>query len=213
MSRNKTLLLLPLMIAIAGWLYWQQHQKIYEDRGRLEVFQEDGAVVLRWHASIRVPMVVRFREAFEEWRGRTNEFVIDLDSRGGALREGSRVIALINTMKETHRVTTVVTAGNDCLSMCVPIYLQGERRVAAETSNWMFHEPRAYDFFDGTESNQPEFERRYLNDRFFDKYFTNSVIEPRWRERLREEWVGKDVWKTGKELWDENSNIITRLTR
>lgn len=211
MSRTKTLLLMPIFIVLAAWLYWQQSQRIFEDKGRLKVYEENGSVVMEWHTNVRLPMDQRFTEAFKKWGDQTNEFIIDLHSNGGALREGSRVIESINRMKSSHKITTRVQAGNSCLSMCVPIFLQGDERVAYATSQWMFHEPQAYDYFDGSESNQPEFERRYYSNRFFEKYFTNSVISAQWRETLRQKWVGKDVWKSGQQLVDENSNIITRL--
>lgn len=213
MSRTKTMILMPILIAIAAWLYWQQNQRLFEDKGRLTVYEEGSAVVLEWHSSVRLPMEQRFKEAFREWAARTNHFIIDLHSNGGALREGNRVIEQINKIKETHRVTTRVRAGHGCLSMCVPIYLQGDERIASARSRWMFHEPRAFDYFDGSESNQPEFERDYYSNRFFEKYFTNSPMTPEWREMLRQEWVGKDVWKSGEELVAERSNIITNLTR
>lgn len=202
---------MPIFIAIAAWLYWQHTERLFEDKGRLAVYQEGDAVVLEWHSSVRLPMEQRFKEAFREWAGRTGHFIIDLHSNGGALREGNRVIEEINAMKRTHRITTRVQGRHGCLSMCVPIFLQGDERIASARSRWMFHEPRAFDYFDGTEASQPEFERQYYSNRFFDKYFTNSPMAPDWRENLRIEWVGKDVWKTGQELVDERSNIITGL--
>ncbi|MEM9330233.1 MAG: ATP-dependent Clp protease proteolytic subunit [Pseudomonadota bacterium] len=211
MSARITYVLLPIFLLIAGFLYWQQHQRIYEDRGRLTVTRDGDVVVLSWQSEIDVPMQKRIREAYDAWKDRTKKFVIDLHSPGGALREGRKVIELLNTMKATHLIETHVGSNRACLSMCVPIFLQGESRVASATSKWMFHEPTAYDFFSDEEVHVPEFERNYYNNRFFDRYFTNSEMNPVWRENLRKEWVGKDVWKSGRQLVDERSNIILDL--
>lgn len=211
MSRKKTLILLPLFIAIAAYLYWQQHQRIYADQGRLTIAQERDAVVLYWQGDISVPMAKRFSETFEEWRDKTNRFVIDLNSPGGFLREGGNVIEIIDSLKRTHDVDTRVTAHKYCLSMCVPIFLQGENRIADKSSNWMFHQIVAEDFFTGEEVIVSNSEREYSSNKFFEKYFTNSEMDPSWREGLREEWIGKDVWRTGQQLVNERSNIILEL--
>ncbi|MEM9278587.1 MAG: ATP-dependent Clp protease proteolytic subunit [Pseudomonadota bacterium] len=211
MPRNVTFILLPILIGIAAFLYWQHHQRIYQDLGRLEVSQEGDAVILSWHTDIDVPMATRFREAFNEWGSKTGKFVIDLNSPGGALIEGNKVIEQINAMKPSHVIETHVGPNNVCLSMCVPIFLQGENRIASGSSRWMFHEPTAYDYFSDEEVSAPKFERDYYNNRFFERYFTDSAMDPAWRENLRKEWVGKDVWRTGKQLVDERSNIIIDL--
>ncbi len=211
MPGNITRIALPILILIAGFLYWQQYQRTFADKGRLVVSQEGPAIVLSWHSEVDVPMAKRFSEALVKYRSQTDKFIIDLNSPGGALHEGGKVIDLLNDMKDTHRIETRVTALNNCLSMCVPIFLAGESRIAAPSSVWMFHEPRASDFFTGEEVEEPEFERAYYNNRFFEKYFTNSEMNPQWRERLRREWIGREIWKSGQDLHNENSNIITHL--
>lgn len=210
-SRFASLSLFSVFLIASVFLYQQQHQRIFEDQGRLSVSQEGNAVVLEWHTGIEQPMELRFSEAFEEWADKTDTFIIDLHSNGGALQEGGRIIELINAMKKNHHMITRVTGNNHCLSMCVPIFLSGEERIASATSRWMFHEPQSYDYFDGSKASQPEFERQYYANRFFDKYFVKSVIDPAWRDRLRQEWVGQDVWRSGQQLFDERSNIVTRL--
>ncbi len=204
-------MLLPVLIAVAALLYWQLHQKIYEDKGRLVVSREGGTVVLSWHSEINVPMAKRFSEAFDKWGDKTDSFIIDLNSPGGALLEGGYVIELINSMKRTHKIATRVSNNGACLSMCVPMYMQGENRIASQRSIWMFHEPIAIDFFSGEQADEPETERRRSGERFFERYFMRSEINPAWRDRLQKEWIGKEVWKSGMQLVEENSNIILEL--
>ncbi len=202
---------LILLTAIAVFLYWQKYQDVYKDTGRLQITQTNGAVELSWNSPIEVPMARRFEEAYAQWANKTNKFIINLDSGGGALREGRYVIELINKMRVTHQVQTHVGENSYCLSMCVPIYLRGEQRSASRSSRWMFHEPTAYDYITDEKVEEGETVRREAGERFFKKYFVDSDMDPVWRANLQKEWIGKDVWRTGEELVNERSNIILKL--
>lgn len=211
LSWNRILLL--TLFGIAVYWGWQTNARLYRDRGRLAVSQENNAVVLFWSSDIALPLAQRLNEAYEKWRDKTGVFIIDLNSRGGYLSEGRRVINVIARMKQTHQVHTRVRAGRICLSMCVPIFLQGQKRMAAANSKWMFHEPRSTDFFTDKDSKEPEFERRAMVERFFERYFQNSPMRPQWRDNLKKTWKDKDIWRSGQQLVDEESGIITQLTQ
>ena len=75
----------------------------------------------------------------------------------------------------------------------------------------MFHEPSAYDYITDEKVEENESDRKAASDRFFEKYFVNSDMNPQWRDNLQKEWIGKDVWRTGKQLYDERSNVILSL--
>src|SRR5262249_6779829 len=66
--------------------------------------------------------------------------VLFLDSAGGQVDEGDRVIEVLKEIKQRHQLITVVPDGKLCASMCIPIFLQGEDRLAARASLWIFHE-------------------------------------------------------------------------
>ena len=74
-------------------------------------------------------------EAFEKARNEVRSVIMDLSSPGGSLYEGREVIRVIDRMKRTHKVATHVGRKQICLSMCVPIFLQGQERVAAATGD------------------------------------------------------------------------------
>ena len=59
---------------------------------------------------------------------------------GGSVAEGERVIDVLRQIKATHQLETVVAPGDVCASMCVFIYVQGQKRLGALTSSWLFHE-------------------------------------------------------------------------
>lgn len=202
---------LIVLSAVAIFLYWQKYQEVYKDNGRLQVSQEGSVVVLSWASSIELPMERRLQEAYAEWADKTDKFVINLDSGGGSLREGRLVIDVIKQMKKTHLVETTVDEGANCLSMCVPIYLHGEERSASRNSLWMFHQPSAYDYVTDEKVEENEADHKAASARFFQKYFVNSEMNPKWRAKLQKDWVGKDVWYSGQQLKDQQSNIILKL--
>ena len=96
------------------------------------------------------------------------------------------------------------------MSMCVPIFLQGDNRIAAPDARFMFHEPKRY-FDDGSEAKGFSFEREALTRRFFNKYFVNSPMDAQWRGQLEKDWIGKDIFMSGAQLLEDGSNIVTRL--
>ncbi len=204
-------LLLWSAIAVAGVMGWQHYQKVYEDKGRLLVSVEGETAFLSWHTGVDLPMARRMIEAFDRSKAKVKRIVIDLSSPGGSLYEGAEVIKVIDHMKQSHRVDTHVGERNICLSMCVPIFLRGHKRYAARSSRWMFHEPYYADAFSGEKTRKPKFEVQYTARKFFRRYFTNSQMDPVWRARLEKEWKGKEVWKTGLQLFEEKSNIVTDL--
>jgi ATP-dependent protease ClpP protease subunit len=80
------------------------------------------------------------RAALGEYGTTLNRVVLFLDSAGGQVEEGNRVIEALNEIKLRHQLITVVPHGKLCASMCIPIFLQGEDRLAARASVWIFHE-------------------------------------------------------------------------
>lgn len=203
---------LLVMCVILGFLVWQSEQRIFHYGARLVVTEEGGgAVRFSWRSPVEAPMARRFEDAFQEWRHEADHIIIDLNSPGGSLAEGRDVVELVERMKRTHLVETRVGPGRSCLSMCVPIYLKGDVRTAAPTSRWMFHEPTAMDAVTGEVVQIPEYERRRTSERFVRDYFVNSDMDPTWLDGLLQEWRGRDVWRTGRELMDEGSGIIQRL--
>jgi len=203
------------MCVLIFFLVRQFNEKLYEDKGRLTVSQSETqpeTVVFSWQSSIEIPMARRIYEAFGKWKDRTKVIVLDLNSPGGSLNEGGKVIEVIDQMKKTHQVVTYVGPNHLCASMCVPIFMQGQKRVAAVSSKWMFHEPVTVDFFTDEKVKVPERERRSTAEKFYRRYFENSDINPPWRENLKKQWQGgKEVWRTGRQLLDEGSNIIHQV--
>ena len=202
------------MLAATALLIARNEELIFRDKGELIVERDPRdphTLVFTWRNDVEAPMAKRFEEAWREWRGEGSRIVIDLHSPGGAIAEGEQVIRVIDRMRETHIVDTRVGSRRACFSMCVPIFLQGEQRIAAANARFMFHEPTTFDFYTGERVDQPEFERERTTRRFFERYFVNSPIDAAWRDKLAVEWKGKDVFYTARELVEQESNIVTTL--
>ncbi|MCB2113930.1 MAG: ATP-dependent Clp protease proteolytic subunit [Parvularculaceae bacterium] len=212
LTRGKPVFLLtPALFAVLALFAWKSGRKVYEVGPELEIREVGDAVVMRWAHDVAAPMAERFQTAFDDWKGRTDHIIIELDSPGGALAEGRLVVDAIEAMRATHLVATRVGSGDECASMCVPIYLAGEERIAARDALFMFHEPSSYDLVTQKRVDKPGFEQRMTSKRFFDRYFAASEMDPQWRENLRVAWKGRDLWFTAEELVEQGSGVVRTL--
>lgn len=209
-GKIKAGLTLALFAALA-FAAWKSGRRVYETGPRLEIRETENAVIFRWAHDVEAPMAERFAAAFEERRRRAGPIVIELNSPGGSLAEGRLVIDEIERAKRNFRISTRVNAEEFCLSMCVPIYLRGETRIAASSAIFMFHEPTSRDLFTDAEIDKPGFERRMTSAKFFERYFVNSEMKAEWRETLRENWKGRDLWYTASELVALDSGVVQEL--
>ncbi|MEO1015700.1 MAG: ATP-dependent Clp protease proteolytic subunit [Pseudomonadota bacterium] len=203
--------LLVAALAVMAMLAWRNDRAVYADKGRLAVRVEDDAAVLTWIEGVDVPMARRIDEAYQRLGGEVDAFVLELHSPGGSVLEGRAVIGVLDRVRSTHDLITVVGPGRECLSMCVPIFLSGEMRLAARDATFMFHEPTSRNVLTGARERRPAFEERRATEKFLRRYFEDSPMDPVWRERLAEDWKGEDVWKTGAELVEERAGVVTGL--
>ncbi|MGI9405911.1 MAG: hypothetical protein ACR2O4_06030, partial [Hyphomicrobiaceae bacterium] len=90
----------------------------------------DDAVLLEWRGEIAPPMESMIRKAYHEWGPKKRRIILSIHSPGGMLHHGDRVVKLLRQIALTHQLDTVVERNHTCASMCVPIYLQGETRLA-----------------------------------------------------------------------------------
>lgn len=164
-----------------------------------------GAVFLRWEGTIAEPMAAQIEAAFEAFKSSRRRFVLVLNSGGGSVREGERVIALLQRIRTTHQLDTAVERGARCGSMCVPIYLQGQARFGARSSAWLFHEITLPGSFYG---RQKKVEGGYT--RLIEKYWIPAGVPRPWIDRMLKLSEGHDFWQTGDNLINDQAGIITR---
>jgi ATP-dependent protease ClpP protease subunit len=174
--------------------------------GQLRIAASDPGertVRMIWHGPVAAPMADHIRQAFEDRKRQATRFVLQLSSNGGSVAEGERAIEVLRRIKTTHELETVVSQGEKCASMCVFIYLQGQKRHGALTSSWLFHEVSRRDPL----TNQTTLDRgAWL--RLVDKYFRPAGVSEEWIASLKQRTVESDYWQTGADLVQANSGII-----
>ena len=207
---NANRLVLFGLVVVAVLMGWRLYEQKHADTGQLAIRQNGNVVILAWTGEVELPMHTLLVRAFEEWRTKSEHFLLQLNSPGGSVREGGDVVELLQRIKRTHTLDTYVASREICMSMCVPIFLQGNKRIAAPDARFMFHEPKRF-YDDGSEAKGFSFEREALTRRFFTRYFTNSPMNASWRVQLEKDWLGKDIYKSGKQLVEENAGIVTDL--
>lgn len=102
---------------------------------------DDGTLIIEWRGEVVPGMAEQLRQTFLKYADQSQRVELYLHSGGGDFEEGERVIGLLQQIKTTHELATVVANGNWCASMCVAIYLQGEERYAAAASIWVAMRP------------------------------------------------------------------------
>src|SRR5687768_14277206 len=118
-------MLLPLaIVAVAVMLATHVRPASAEEvgQGRLRVkgaTSGSNTVVMAWHGESAAPMAAQLNEAFEARKAGATRFVLLLDSGGGSVAEGERVIDVLRRIKQTHELMTAVAHGHKCGSMCV----------------------------------------------------------------------------------------------
>ena len=199
-----------LILALA-YQFDDRLEMVFTTRGELKVEEQPGRVVLRWRGSIDAPMFARLDEAFRKHGSDTPRFVLMLHSPGGSLQHGRDVIRLIKRVQATHAVDTVIEPRRSCASMCVPIYLAGNRRSADPKARFMFHEVSFRDSHSDKVERVPKDAIGRATDQFFERYLKPAGLDDRWLADMREAVRGKDVWRTAEELVEQRSGVVQTL--
>lgn len=167
-----------------------------------------GTVIMIWSGKVEPGMADAINTAFHTHKASTRRIVLSLNSGGGSVDEGRRVIAVLGAIKRTHELDTFVKAGSMCGSMCVPIYLQGQKRYAATSSLWLFHEVSYKDNVTKqiTRLDRPAFQK------LIDDFFIPAGVSKDWIATMLPNTQGTDYWRTGDALIRENSNIVHQAT-
>lgn len=170
----------------------------------VELFPAPDASTVVIQGAIFSPIAKDVSEAIAK-TPRGTPIVVSLDSLGGKLKEGEKLIAVLDAAKKSQEVTTFVDNGNRCLSMCIAIFMSGEKRIAGRASVWMIHAAHAY----GSPLPLPGPTKRYLHD------LAARGVSERWLRQLEHEHHlfsrPAELWLTGAELAAQNSNIATKV--
>jgi hypothetical protein len=106
-------------------------------------------------------------------------------------RGGRRVLAVLNEIKLLHQLITVVPHGKLCASMCIPISLQGEDRLATRASLWIFNEATQRRANGVLRTDTAE------TWRLFRKYYAPAGVSMHWLKGIAPMIKEADLWQTG----------------
>lgn len=186
------------IIGASGVALAKEHGKLKASLSK----DEPGTLVLQWTGKVAAPMASQIERAFESRKDQVTRVVLALDSGGGNIKEGERTIKVLRQIRTTHQLETVVNHGKRCGSMCVFIYMQGKKRVAALTSSWLFHEASK------KEDDRVVSLDRGKWERLMDKYFVPEGVSPEWIAAMKPLTHRTDLWQTGADLVNGGSGII-----
>lgn len=131
--------------------------------------------------------------------------IFNLDSGGGNVDEGHKIIDIIDALKEREfEVATRVQNGRMCASMCVPVFLAGDKREAGEVSSFMFHGVTT----GWSTIPNPSKTRALWNQ--MKKRGLKESFEAYLRSKGALSTPG-EFWIGAKELYERNSGVITKL--
>ncbi|MCO5112822.1 MAG: hypothetical protein M9899_01455 [Bdellovibrionaceae bacterium] len=156
---------------------------------------------------IAPPMADKFIEIASTLPPAPHRILFKLNSRsGGSVQEGLKIIEAIDELKlNGYQFDSTVLNGETCGSMCVPLFLQGQKRTAGAVSVFMLHGvvPNAF-------TNIPNESRT----RDYLKLFIRAGVSEEWIEQKWEDGVFTTpgyFWITGQRLVDEKSGMISDL--
>lgn len=165
----------------------------------------EGLVVIRYKGVIEAPMAQQLADIWTGLRGRYRTVVLHLDSPGGVLDQAEEVIATLKAIRNEATLKTLVHQGERCLSACVPVFMQGQERIAGGATSWAFHGAcRAY-----SNVPVPQPTQRYvdlLREAGVAEEFLCHLADLGYLSRAG------TYWTSGYELVNvHHANVITRL--
>lgn len=171
---------------------------------------QDGAknpiYVIKLSGTIAYPMDEQFREALAQMTDSKKNLWVQLNSKGGSNERGSNIIKMLQAQKSQGRhVVTLVENGDTCASMCVPIFVQGNNRLAGEGSLFMFHGSTLFNF-----TNVPD----PLQTRLMMQFFYDAGVNSKWLQSLIDGGVFSkpgSYWISGKEMSEAQALVSTQL--
>jgi Clp protease len=166
--------------------------------------KKDGApsLYIEWSGPIAAGMADYLRTELGRYGTASRRVVLFLNSAGGQVEEGDRVIEVLNKIKQMHRLITVVGDGELCASMCIPIFLQGHDRLAARTSLWIFHQAAK------REANGKKREDMEETLRLFLRYYVPAGVSMDWIKSIAPIIKKGNLLQTGGDLISAKTGII-----
>lgn len=185
-------------VSVAGTLYRSVGINFF-------VIDNDKEIILQLHDVIQHPAAVEFQDSYP-FLSKSKPIVIDLNSGGGSIEEGNKIITFVEKLKsEGFNVRTRVQNGRMCGSMCVPIFLSADTREAGEVSAFMFHGVTVgWSTVPNKEKTLDLF--KYMKGRGLTEEFEKFL----WDEEALS--LPGEYWISGSEMMTLNTGVITEIS-
>lgn len=135
----------PLLLAVLLAQATDAGSAECEDRPQLELVTatqnrslDAATAVIRLSGPLAPPMADEL-DRLRPMLAAYDRLIVDLDSPGGALAYAEELAGALRDLRRDATVNTLVRNGARCLSACVLLFMQGEKRVAGGSSAWLFH--------------------------------------------------------------------------
>lgn len=174
-----------------------------DDNFSLKTTKHSEKTIILLKGLIRAPLSEEFQKLIKEVNPK-NEIELRLDSVGGSIYETKKLIDILDELKNNDmKLTTRVDQGSMCASSCVPLFVQGQKRLAGNASSFMFHGVALY-----AVTNIPgEKDTKIMIDTYL-----KAGISKKWIQKHIDMQVwssANETWYNGKELLEDNSNFVT----
>ena len=168
-------------------------------------WMSDDAIGFRYTGPLRAPLTTQLEHILLAQPQKYQHIILELDSDGGDLAYVEELVAVLKKVRKSAELTTRVTEGSLCASGCIPIFMQGQRRIASGSSIWVFHGAR------GAFTNLPN---PAATDEYLD-ILSEAGMTTEFRSLLE---LDERIYKpgsfifSGHELFDtDKAGIITQL--
>ncbi|WFU81687.1 ATP-dependent Clp protease proteolytic subunit [Bradyrhizobium sp. CIAT3101] len=224
MTLLKTLVWIGGILLVWGYFQLPSGSGDVASRQTLSVREEPDRIVLGWSGPVQEPMSERVAAALDRYKADRRNLVLILNSPGGSVEHGRKVVAAIRTRDRA--IDTLVEKAGVCASMCVPIFLTGRERNADPEAYFMFHQVsldrsakenlKRKEFSDSERAAVSQMVKTLetaITDDFFHTDFDIRGVNPAWLAMMRRKIASGDVWMSGQDLVAEGSGVVDSLVR
>ena len=174
-----------------------------DDNFSLKIIDNDEKTIVLFEGLIRTPLAEEFQKLIKEIDLK-KEIELRFDSVGGSIYETKKIINILDELKVNNvRLTTRVDQGSICASSCVPLFVQGQKRLAGNASSFMFHGVALYAVTNAPSENETKI--------MIDTYRKAGIAEKWIQDHIdMQVWSSpNETWYNGKELFENGSNFVT----
>jgi hypothetical protein len=195
---------------ILSYFLFMSTSAVANETKQVVAFPWNGTLYVNASGMVNESMFSGFESAVEmRKKFDTKKIKIQLNSHGGYIQEGLKIISLLQQEKKHGiKIETFVDNGNVCASMCVPLFVQGEVRKTAPSASFMFHAAHSRTLLVLSVVSEKQSKEALID------VFEQAGVSSEWLSQLQKNGIFESpeaYWMSGESLFSENSNVATEL--